>query len=165
MHITHRSGVDTVQNIALMEYLNISLPNNRVLTLGYNYADSTYVFEQDIEFNGWIISKIIKIGGPPSCYKYNFDNYFEFVITDSKNFQRIEKYFYNCKDIKLLRERQNSIDDISDFIQSSLIFQCKDWADYDRKICKTLADIKGVINTDISQREQLERIKQILNNL
>lgn len=148
-----------------MEYLNISLPNNRVLTLGYNYADSTYVFEQDIEFNGWIISKIIKVGGPLSRYKYNFDNYFEFVITDSKNFQRIEKYFYNRKDIKLLRERQNLIDDISDFIQSSLIFQCKDWADYDRKICKTLADIKGVINTDISQREQLERIKQILNNL
>lgn len=53
--------------------------------------------------------------------------------------------------------------DISDFIQSSLIFQCKDWADYD--ICKTLADIKKVINTDISQQEQLERIKQILNNL
>jgi len=108
-----------------MEYLNIPLPNNRILTLGYNHA--------------------------------------ELAITDSKNFQRIEKYFYNCKDIELLRARQNPIDDLSDFIQSSLIFQCKDWADYD--ICKTLADINEVINTDISQQEQLERIKQILNNL
>ena len=147
-----------------MEYLNILLPNNRVLTLGYNHADSTYVFERDIEFNGWIISKIIKVGGPQtSHYKYNYDNYFELAITDPNNLQRIEKYFYNCKDIELLRARQNPIDDISDFIQSSLIFQCKDWADYD--ICKTLADIKKVINTDISQQEQLERIKQILNNL
>lgn len=25
-----------------MEYLNILLPNNRVLTLGYNHADSAY---------------------------------------------------------------------------------------------------------------------------
>lgn len=147
-----------------MEYLNILLPNNHVLTLGYNHADSAYVFEQDIEFNGWIISKIIKVGGPQtSHYKYNYDNYFELAITDPNNLQRIEKYFYNNKGIELLRARQNPIDDISDFIQSSLIFQCKDWADYD--ICKTLADIKKVINTDISQQEQLERIKQILNNL
>ncbi len=147
-----------------MEYLNIPLTNDHVLTLGYNYADSSYVFEQDIEFKGWIISKIIKVGGPrTSHYKYDYDNYFELVITDSNNFQRIEKYFYNRKDIEQLRARQKPIDDISDFIQSSLIFQCKDWADYD--ICKTLADIKGVINTDISRQEQLERIKQILNNL
>ena len=85
-----------------MEYLNIPLPNNRILTLGYNHADSTYVFERDIEFNGWIISKIIKVGGPQiSHYKYNYDNYFELAITDSKNFQRIEKYFYNYPLVEL----------------------------------------------------------------
>lgn len=151
-----------IQNDVLMKYLNILLPNNRILKLGYNQADSAYVFEQDIEFNGWIISKIIKRGGPKtSLYKYDYNNYFELAITDPYNLQRIEKYFYNCKDIELLRARQNPIDDISDFIQSSLIFQCKDWADYDA--CKTITEIKEIVDKDISKQEQLKQIKQVLS--
>lgn len=145
-----------------MEYLNIPLPNNSILTLGYNHANSAYVFEDDIKFNGWIISKIIKDGGPKtSSYPYDCDKYFELVITDPNNLQRIEKYFYNCKKLDLLRARQNPIDDIPDFIQSSLIFECKDWADYDA--CKILMTIKEITNKDISKQEQLERIKQVLN--
>lgn len=148
-----------------MEYLNIPLPNDHVLTLGYSYADSAYVFEQDIGFNGWIISKIIKQGGPKySGYKYDFKNYFEFVITDSDGISRIKRYFYNKGDNEVLAYwGECPIEAIPYYIQSSLIFQCKDWADYD--ICKTLADIKKVINMNISQQEQLKRIKQILNNL
>ncbi len=145
-----------------MEYLNILLPNNQSLTVGYKYADSIYEFEQNIVIDKWVINKIIKVGGPKrSHYKYNCDNYFELAITDQNDLLRIEKYFYNCKDLELLRARQKPIDDISDFIQSSPIFQCKDWADYDAY--KILMTIEKIINKNISKQEQLEQIKRVLN--
>ena len=143
-----------------MEYLKIQLPNNCILTVGYKYADRIYELEQNIVIDKWIINKIIKVGGPQSRYKYNFDQFFEVAITDSNNLLRIEKYFYNCKDIELLKAQQNPIDNISDFIQSSLIFQCKDWADYDAY--QILTKIEQIINTIISKQEQLEQIKQVL---
>lgn len=146
-----------------MGYINIPLPNNRVLTLGYNYADSTYVFEQDIEFKGWIISKIIKQGGPKrSRYKYDFKNYFEFVITDSNGISRIKRYFYNEGDDEVFAyDGECSVEAIPYYIKSSLIFQCKDWADYDA--CEILMTIKKITNKDISKQEQLEQIKPVLN--
>lgn len=134
-----------------MEYLNIPLPNNQILTLGYNQANSAYVFEQDIEFNGWIISKIIKRGGPKySRYKHDFNNYFEFVITDNNGISRIKRYFYNGGDDEVLAYwGENPIEAIPYYIKSSSIFQCRDWADYDT--CKALTAIKEIVGKDISK--------------
>lgn len=145
-----------------MEYMNLQL-NDQVLTLGYNHIDCAYVFEQDIEFDDWIISKIIRQGGPKySRYQYDFNNYFEFVISDRNGISRIERYFYNKGNSGVLAYwTDNPPEVIAHYIKSSLIFQTKDWEDYDDH--KILAQIKRIMDQNIAPREQLKQIKQLLN--
>ena len=146
-----------------MEYLNIILPNDHVLTLEYIYANSAYQFNQDIEFSRWTIHRIIKHGGPKtSFYKYDFKNYLEFVITDANGISRIKRYFYNRGDKEISAYWSDSIvEAIPHYIKNSMVFQCKDWTDYDA--CIILAEIEKIINNNSSRQEKLEQIKIKVN--
>lgn len=146
-----------------MEYLNIILPNNHTLTLEYNLVNSAYLFNQDIEFSGWTIHKIIKRGGPKeSIYKHDFKNYLEFIITDANGISRIKRYFYNGGDEEVPAYWSDSIvEAIPHYIKKSMVFQCKDWTDYDA--CIILAEIEKIINNNSSRQEKLEQIKIKVN--
>ena len=81
-----------------MEMLNIK-HGNQVQQLRYDYDSGVYSFEKDIQIGDWTVSRFIKIGGPKggSIYKYDFKNFFEFVIGKMIiNFHIIFQYLNNC---------------------------------------------------------------------
>ena len=49
-----------------MEYINLQIAPDKVMILAYKYEYPSFIFENDIEINGWSIGKFVKIGGPPS---------------------------------------------------------------------------------------------------
>lgn len=150
-----------------MGWQNIALHGGRVVSIRYDFDDKdfVYVFERDIEIDGWTVSRIVKVGGPRSSqYKYDIKNYLEFVITDPKGETGIKQYYYNSGDDEMPASHKTAtIESIAFYLRESLIFQSCDWADYDAGV--VVAKIGTICRQHIAKSEQLEQIKQIINAL
>lgn len=152
-----------------MEILNI-LHNKKCIQALYVYNDETssYQFQDDIELGDWKIARIIPFGGPKSSrYKYDYNNYLEFVITDVKGETRIIDYYYNKGDEEVIVAFNKYYNDdtahrgIQLFLENYSAFQYCDWQEYDAyKIVKRIKEI--ISDTDMSNCDILEEIKSII---
>lgn len=126
-----------------MHLLNI-VHDKKAQQLRYDYDSETgvYTFESDIIIGEWTVSRIIKIGGPrTSAYKYDFKNYFEFVITDRNGDSQILTWHHNSGDDMLAGTwaGDTSADALPYFFAEHPVFTAVDWKDY-----KSVTAIKEV---------------------
>ena len=150
-----------------MNYLNITLQHDKVLTVGYDREDTSnsIVFEKDILVSDWTINRIIQVGGPRySSYKYDWNNYLEFVITDRNGTQRIKRYHYNGgshnDNVGVYVSGVSQIESIAYFIKNSSIFICEDWEDFDAYVI--LANVKNIINSKEANIAKVKKLRDIL---
>ena len=146
-----------------MELLNIR-HGNQVQQLKYDYDSGVYTFEKDIQIGDWSVSRFIKIGGPKgeSIYKYDFKNYFEFVITDINGVCQVLTWNHNAGDKALNAFRGDSaVDALPFFFANHPIFSAKDWEDYNCVL--TLKDINEVLEKQgLSATGKIDAISSIL---
>ncbi len=148
-----------------MELINIQVSSNKVTTLCYEYKDRQYLFDSDICVNGWTISRAIAIKGPSSsCYKYDYRNYLEFIITDPNGDQKIKTWFHNKGDneLKSYWAEYNLSEAIKFYIENSPIFNCKNWVDYEDSLI--IKDISSIIEDETSNSSAIERIIDLLQS-
>ena len=146
-----------------MELLNIR-HGNQVQQLKYDYDSGVYTFEKDIQIGDWSVSRFIKIGGPKggSIYKYDFKNYFEFVITDINGVCQVLTWNHNAGD-KALNAfwGDSAVDALPFFFANHPIFSAKDWEDYNCVL--TLKDINEVLEKQgLSATGKIDAISSIL---
>ena len=149
----------------MMDYINLQIAPDKVITLAYRHEYPTFIFEHDIEINGWIVGHIIKLGGPQySTYKYNFKNYLEFVITDPKGIQHIKTWQYNQGDDEMRAfwdSRDGGLSNtIRHYLVDSPIFRCANWEDYDA--WRVINKVKTIINSTNDNISKLKNISKIL---
>lgn len=147
-----------------MEILNI-IVGNHVQQVGYEYDSGIYTFEKDIHIGEWVVSRLIKIGGPKggSIYKYDFRNYFEFVITDANGSGRILTWNHNAGDNNLKRFWGNTVvDALPFFFENHPVFSARDWEDY--KYLLALRSIKKVLDEKgLSAKETITKISNLID--
>lgn len=111
-----------------MDYLNIQITKDEVLTIGCDIEYPYIKFEHDIKINKWIVYRIVKIGGPRySKYKYEDKNYLEFVLTDNYNKSLVVKYYYNGgynENLGIRGCQLPPLEAIAYFVSKAAIFQC-----------------------------------------
>ena len=147
-----------------MEMLNIK-HGNQVQQLRYDYDSRVYSFEKDIQIGTWTVSRHIKIGGPKggSIYKYDFKNYFEFVITDVNGDSQVLTWNHNAGD-KVLDGYwgDTAVDALPFFFENHPVFYAKDWEDY--KYLLVLNSIKKVLEEEgRSAKETIKTITQLVD--
>ena len=146
-----------------MELINIPV-KGKVLQLFWEYKDGVYSLQNDVVNGDWTVGNIIKLGGPKSSiYKYDFRNYFEFVVTDVNNKSRVLTWYYNGEDEVLEAgiNRDRAIYSLPFFFQKHPIFQCTDWEDYECKV--KLIKISHIMNND--NWDNVEKVNQIVSIL
>lgn len=148
-----------------MEYINLQIAPDKVMILAYKYEYPTFIFENDIEIKGWIIGKIIKIGGPRfSTYKYDFKRYLEFVITDPNGVQKVKKWFCHNGDDEMSAYWDTYNNDLSGticyYLKNSPIFGCADWEDYDA--CRIIHKVKAYLD---APQSNYAKVKSIIKTL
>lgn len=155
-----------------MNYLNISITPSYVITLEYDKVADSFVFKSDINcVNGWKIKNIIKhdIAAQYVTSHYtSHHNFLEFVIKDLKGCQRKKKYFYNSYEQKNVEENTgvhckqtlSATQAIAYFIENTKIFHYANWEEYDAG--DTLEQISDIMKKDISKKEILQSIKELL---
>lgn len=147
-------------------YVNVSI-NAKVQQLHYLYDDeaATYTFDEDIKIGEWIIKKIVKSGGPRySQYKYNFDNYLEFVLIDKDGISRKEQWFYNTdKNLCLYMQNIFMPESFACFCEKHPIFKCQNWEDYLAYV--NIKTIQSIIKENITNPEKFKRIKNYIESL
>lgn len=147
-----------------MEMLNIK-HGNQVQQLRYDYDSGVYSFEKDIQIGTWSVSRHIKIGGPKggSIYKYDFKNFFEFVITDADGNSHVLTWNHNAGD-KALKGYwgDTAVDALPFFFENHPVFLAKNWEDY--KYLLVLNAIKKVIEEEKgSAKETVMTISQLID--
>lgn len=146
-----------------MKLINIPV-GGKVLQLFWEYDDGVYTLQSDIKKGDWIVGKVVKIGGPrSSIYKYDFRNYFEFVVTDVNNESRVLTWYYNGGDevLEAYTGRDAAIYALPFFFQNHPIFQCKDWDDYACKV--KLIKISYILNR--ADWSNAAKVNQIVSTL
>ena len=150
-----------------MNYLNITLPDNKVLTVGYSRENDSnaIVFENDIQVNDWTISRIIQVGGPRySTYKYNWDYYLEFVITDMSGAQRVRRYHYNGgnhnDNVGVFASGTSQVESIAYFIKVSPIFISVDWDDFEAYMI--LTNVQRILDSKMTSIAKVEKLRNVL---
>jgi len=150
-----------------MNYINITKPDRDIITLGYIHeADSNvFTFENDIEINGWIINKTIVHGGPKqSTYKYCWENYLEFVITDINDVKCIKRYHYNGGNhndgVGVYATQLEPIQALAYFIEKATIFKCENWAEFEAQ--QIILKIREIVSSNKRYTEQIQSIKRFL---
>ena len=140
-----------------MEMINLK-HGNQVQQLRYDYDSSVYSFEKDIKIGTWIVSRHIKICGPKeSIYKYNFKNFFEFVITDVNGTSQVLTWNHNAGDKVLISYWGDSaVDSLPFFFENHPVFFSKDWEDY--KYALALNAIKDAISEEGRSAEETIKI-------
>ncbi len=150
----------------VMSRLKIALPDGNKLSVEFNHNLESHeiAFENDIHVNNWTIHRIILIGGPCSSrYKYDCDQYLEFVILDKNGEQQIKRYYFNIgynNDVGLCGLRKSAIESIVYFVENCPIFKCEDWADSNAFIA--LLRIKNILNeSNSSNYEKIDKINSL----
>ena len=148
-----------------MEYINLQIAPDKVMILAYKYEYPSFIFENDIEINGWSIGKFVKIGGPRfSTYKYDFKRYLEFVITDPNGVQKIKRWFCHNGDDEMTAYWDPYNNDFSGticyYLKNSPIFKCANWEDYDA--WRVINKVKTIINSTHDNISKLKNISKIL---
>lgn len=147
-----------------MEMLNIK-HGNQVQQLRYDYDSGVYSFEKDIQIDNWTVSRHIKIGGPKggSIYKYDFKNFFEFVITDVNGDSQVLTWNHNAGDKALVAYwGDTAVDALPFFFENHPLFLAKDWEDY--KYLLALKDIKKVLEEEgRSAKETIMKISRLVD--
>lgn len=146
-----------------MNYINLSHQND-VKQVQYKYCKETdtIIFNEDIKIGEWIIGRIIKLCGPKSSiYKYDFNCYLEFVITDKNDITNVIQWHYNDdKNANVFQMNFDIIQTIQFFVQKYPIFDCTDWQDY--KAFSIVADVRDIVNYNISNSEKLSELKRLI---
>lgn len=160
-----------------MEYINVNLPDGTLLSLECNYDSERRIctLSQDVKINGWTVRKEMEVGGPKtSQYKYCFDNFVEFLLTDKKGNKDYIRYFYNlntpgvvvgaCKETMAMNYDGNPVlSAISHFLNKASVFECADWGDYRKH--KAVVQIRQIAPQQLSDEELLNKIVEIVHNL
>lgn len=150
-----------------MEMMNIQHgPSIIQVTYEYDKEMRAFHFKDDIKIGYWTVLKNIRIGGPEtSIYKYDFNNYLEFVIIDKRGESRIKQYYYNCFSDEII-VNQSYDDDISQrgirlFLENHPLFDCIDWNDYDASA--VISKIKETVNSDnMNNVDKINKIRSLL---
>lgn len=149
-----------------MGILNIT-NGNQVQQLSYDYYDSVYTFEKDIQIGDWVVSRFIKIGGPRdgSIYKYDYKNFFEFVISDRNGVCQVLTWNHNAGDEALCAFwGQSAVDALPHFFANHPIFSANDWEEY--KYVLALKSIANYLeNETMSAKGKMDAIKSILEKI
>lgn len=160
-----------------MGFINVNLPDGTLISLEYEYDAEKRIcnFAQDVVINGWTIRKQVEVGGPTkSQYKYNFDNFVEFLITDKKGNKDFIRYFYNlnvpgvvvgdCNEVMATTYDGNlTLSAISYFLNKSTILRCEDWEDYKKH--KAIVQIRQIASQQLSDEELLNKIVEVVHKL
>lgn len=146
-----------------MKMINIK-HGNQVQQLRYDFDSDVYSFEKDFKIRTWNVSRHIKKCGPKeSTYKYDFKNFFEFVITDVNGTAQVLTWNYNAGD-KVLNSYwgDSAVDALPFFFENHPIFFAKDWDDY--KYALALNAIKDAIGKEgCSAEETVKTIARLVD--
>lgn len=149
-----------------MEMLNIQ-HGNQVQQLRYEYDSGVYSFENDIQIGDWTVSRFIKIGGPKggSIYKYDFKNFFEFVITDGNGVCQVLTWNHNAGDKALGAYWGNSaVDALPYFFANHPVFSAENWEGYNYVLAlKCIGE--SLENQTLSAKEKINAITSIIKEM
>lgn len=143
-----------------MALINVKI-GTKVLQLLYEYHDGVVTFANDIVIGNWVILKVVNIRGPrTSCYKYNFENYFEFVIRDDQGVERIQTWHHNKGDeyLDCYWAEDGAVHAIPYFITNHPVFKSRNWRDFDASVI--LKRIRECFDTGTDNIQILESIKR-----
>lgn len=135
------------------------------VTYEYDKEMRAFHFKDDIKIGYWTVLKNIRLGGPEtSIYKYDFNNYLEFVIKDKRGTSRIKQFYYNNNSEFTTTKPYD--DDISQrgirrFLENHPLFDSIDWNDYDASV--VISRIKKTVNSDnMNNVEKIDKIRSLL---
>ena len=149
-----------------MEMLNIK-HGNQVQQLRYDYDSGVFSFEKDIQIGDWVVSRFIKIGGPKdgSIYKYDFKNYFEFVITDGNGMCQVLTWNHNAGDKALCAYWGDSaVDALPYFFANHPVFSAKDWEEY-KYVLAIKCIGESLENMNRSAKDKIDAIASIIKEM
>lgn len=146
-----------------MSLLNIPVRGD-VLQLNCEHQEMSYVLAEDVKNGDWTVKKAIRVGGPQySRYKYDYNQYLEFVLIDRNGEARTLKWYHNGGDAFLrgFQSGDGTIDCIPFFFKEHPVFKCQDWKDYET--VSKLLEIENILSyTGVSNQEKLDKIVGVL---
>ena len=148
-----------------MAVINMQI-DTKVLQLLYEYHDGVITFANDIVIGKWVILRVVNIRGPrTSGYKYNFDNYFEFVIRDDQGIERIQTWYHNKGDqyLECYWAEDGAVNAIPYFFKNHPVFKSRNWRDFDASVI--LKRIRECFDTGTDNIQILESIKRICSEI
>lgn len=149
-----------------MELMNIQHGLSIIqVTYEYDKEMRAFHFKNDINIGYWTVLKNIRIGGPEtSIYKYDFNNYLEFVIIDKRGESRIKQFYYNCNsEFTTTKPYDDNISQrgIRLFLENHPLFDSINWNDYDASA--VISKIKETVNSDnMNNVEKIDKIRSLI---
>ena len=143
----------------------IARGSSTIIRYEYEKENRLYRFESDIKIGGWVIDRVVCVGGPrESRYKYDFKNYMIFTITDKNGEKRVKHFHYNNNN-EIPPLTKTYADNVAEygirlFLENHPMFEKESWAELD---CDDLLSrIKDILDWNYNSVTKISEIKKIL---